>query len=78
MSDLQRELGKLIRKVFDNEDGFIETFLSDYKKVTDVTEFYMASERCRVAFTINYDLQWSTTIKTIDFLNWAGRLKDEE
>lgn len=76
------EIAANIRKVFDNENSFIERFFIDG---IAVDEFYMASERCRVVFQVRegkraqYD--WGanhTTIKTADFLAWAEGLNDDQ
>lgn len=67
---LTQQLNDLIGKVFANEQAFLAEF---FPEGIAVDEFYMASERCRVVVQPEY----TTTIKTADFLAWAEGLNDE-
>lgn len=76
---LPQQLAGLATKVSDNKDAFLKAFsLSD--KEDEVIGFYMASERCIVAFRVRAEPwdKYNESISTADFLAWAEGLTNDK
>ncbi len=68
---LIRNLNTRIQKVFDNEKLFMQKFFeTEYGEWEELLEFYMASERCRIAVLDTTGCTTTTTFKTSEILDW--------
>ena len=68
---LIRNLSTRIQKVFDNEKLFMQKFFEpEYGEWEELLEFYMASERCRIAVLDTTGCTTTTTFKTSEILDW--------
>jgi hypothetical protein len=68
---LLRYLSVTIQKVFDNEKLFMQKFFEpEYGEWGELLEFYMASERCRIAILDTNGRTTTTTFKTKEILDW--------
>lgn len=68
---LMRNLSTRIQKVFDNEKLFMQKFFEpELGEWEELLEFYMASERCRIAVLDTAGCTTTTTFKTSEILDW--------
>ena len=64
-------LSSTIKKVYDNEKLFMKKFYEpEYGEWEELLEFYMASERCRIAVLDTNGCTTTTTFKTSEILDW--------
>lgn len=62
-----------IRKAFENEKAFLGRFW--VRDTDELSEFYMASERCRMnIMLVEHGKTMTTTIRTDEFLEWADSI----
>jgi len=60
-----------IQKVYDNEKLFMQKFFEpEHGEWEELLEFYMASERCRIAVLDTTGCTTTTTFKTSEILDW--------
>lgn len=72
---LIRNLNTRIQKVFDNEKLFMQKFFEpEYGEWGELLEFYMASERCRIAVLDTTGCTTTTTFKTSEILDWLSTI----
>lgn len=68
---LVKILSTRIQKVFNNEELFMQKFFEpEFGEWEELLEFYMASERCRIAVLDATGCTTTATFKTSDILDW--------
>lgn len=69
-------LNQVVTAVFDNEDSFLAHVYPEGAE-HQLLEFYMASERCRVALLTWDGVTYVDTVKTADVMDWYAELGPE-
>lgn len=79
LTDVSKQLSKLISIVFKHEQEFCNTFLRNFQlDNSGIERFYMAGERCLVTYNSRAWGSQDITIKTSEFLQWCGNYENSE
>ena len=76
MDDFTVRLKKYIDFAYNNGKSFIKEFW--YDNDDELLDFYMADTSCKVFILTSSQDIVSTTISTIDFLDWYNKLNGEK